>query len=75
MVSRTALAKATIEANGGGQYDIREFPPERKRIDVGDFLIDDQRFRTLSGWRPRIGITRGLRRSIEYYRSRLASYI
>jgi hypothetical protein len=28
---------------------IREFPPERKRIDVGDFLTDDNRFRALSG--------------------------
>jgi UDP-glucose 4-epimerase len=74
-VSLTALAQAMIEANGGGTYDIREFPPERKRIDVGDFLIDDRRFRALSGWRPRIGIAGGLRRSIEYYRSHLASYI
>jgi UDP-glucose 4-epimerase len=74
-VSLTALAKAMIEANGGGKYDIREFPPERKRIDVGDFLIDDQRFRALSGWRPRVGIARGLRSSLEYYRSHLASYI
>ena len=74
-VSLTALAEAMIEANGGGKYDIREFPPERKRIDVGDFLIDDQRFRALSGWRPRVGIAQGLRRSLEYYRSHLASYI
>ena len=74
-VSLAALAEAMIEANGGGRYEIREFPPERKRIDVGDFLIDDRRFRNLSGWHPRVGIAEGLRRSLEYYRSRLASYI
>jgi UDP-glucose 4-epimerase len=74
-VSLTHLAEAIIKANGGGRYEIREFPPERKRIDVGDFLIDDDRFRSLSGWRPRIGIAEGLCRSLEYYRSRLASYI
>jgi len=74
-VSLTALAEAMIEANGGGKYDIRECPRERKRIDVGDFLIDDQRFRDLSGWRPRVGIARGLRRCLEYYRNHLASYI
>jgi len=74
-VSLTALAHAMIEANGGGRYEIREFPPERKRIDVGDFLIDDDRFRTLTGWHPQVGIAEGLRRSLEYYRSRLASYI
>jgi UDP-glucose 4-epimerase len=74
-VSLAALAETMIEANGGGRYEIREFPPERKRIDVGDFLIDDQRFRVLSGWHPRVGIAQGLRRSLEYYRSHLASYI
>ena len=74
-VSLAALAEAVIEANGGGEYEIREFPPERKRIDVGDFLIDDRSLRTLSGWRPRVGIAEGLRRSLEYYRAHLASYI
>jgi len=43
--SLAALAEAIIEANGGGKYEIREFPPERKRIDIGDFLTDDSRFR------------------------------
>jgi nucleoside-diphosphate-sugar epimerase len=74
-ISLADLARAMIEANGGGKYEIREFPPERKRIDVGDFLIDDHRFRALSGWRPRVGIAEGLRCSLEYYRSHLSSYI
>jgi len=74
-VSLIALAEAIIEANGGGGYDIREFPPERKRIDVGDFLTNDQRFRTLSGWRPRYCLADGLRRSLDYYREHLRSYL
>ena len=73
--SLAALAEAIIEANGGGKYEIREFPPERKRIDIGDFLTDDRRFRGLCGWSPRIGLADGLRRSLEYYRSHLASYL
>ena len=36
-VSLAALAEALIQANDGGKYEVREFPPERKRIDVGDF--------------------------------------
>ena len=74
-ISLADLARAMIDANGGGNFEIREFPPERKRIDVGDFLIDDHRFRALSGWRPRVGIAEGLRRSLAYYRSHLSSYI
>jgi UDP-glucose 4-epimerase len=74
-VTLAALAEALIEANGGGEYTIREFPPERKRIDVGDFLIDDSRFRVLAGWRPRFSLIDGLHRSLDYYRTRLASYL
>jgi UDP-glucose 4-epimerase len=74
-VSLAALAEAIIDANGGGKYDVREFPPERKRIDIGDFLTDDSRFRALSGWRPRCRLAEGLRRSLDYYRAHLASYL
>jgi UDP-glucose 4-epimerase len=73
--SLMALAEAIIETNGGGKYEIREFPPERKRIDVGDFLTDDRLFRDLSGWRPRFSVAEGLRRSLDYYRSHLANYL
>jgi len=74
-VSLAALAEALIAANDGGEYVIREFPAERRRIDVGDFLIDDSRFRSLSVWQPRVGIAEGLPRSLVYYRSRVASYL
>lgn len=74
-VSLAALAQALIEANGGGEYVVREFPAERKRIDIGDFLLDDSRFRALSGWQPRVGLAQGLHQSLAYYRSRLADYL
>jgi UDP-glucose 4-epimerase len=69
------LAEAIIAANGGGKYEIREFPAERKRIDIGDFVTDDRRFRALSGWRPRVSLTDGLRRSLDYYHRFLACYL
>jgi UDP-glucose 4-epimerase len=74
-VSLLSLAEALVAANGGGKYDVREFPPERKRIDIGDFLTDDRRFRELSGWRPRVGLVEGLRRSLQYYSDHLAGYL
>ena len=75
VVTLAALAEAMITANGSGEYQIREFPPERKRIDVGDFLIDDSRFRLLSGWRPCFDLVEGLRRSLKYYRTHLKAYL
>jgi UDP-glucose 4-epimerase len=74
-VSLADLAKRLITANGSGQFDIREFPPERKRIDIGDFVIDDRRFRAICDWRPQVGLDDGLRRSLDYYRRHLQSYL
>ena len=70
-----ALAEALVRANGGGRFERREFPEERKRIDIGDFVTDDRRFRELTGWAPQIGLDDGLRRSLDYYRRHLASYV
>jgi nucleoside-diphosphate-sugar epimerase len=70
-----ALAEALIRANGGGSFERREFPEERKRIDIGDFVTDDRRFRQLTGWAPKIGLDEGLARSLDYYRGRLALYL
>ena len=69
------LAEAIVVAHGGGKYEIQEFPAEGKRIDIGDFITDDRRFRTISGWRPRVRLADGLRRSLDYYRRHLARYL
>ena len=70
-----ALAETLIRANGGGHFESREFPAERKRIDIGDFVTDDRRFRELTGWAPSVGLEDGLARSLAYYRQHLTSYL
>lgn len=73
IVSLRALADTLIEANGGGRYEIRAFPEDRKRIDIGDYYADFSRFAAL-GWAPKIRLTEGLRRTLDYYRANLAEY-
>jgi UDP-glucose 4-epimerase len=70
-----ALAETLIGVNGSGEFARREFPEERKQIDIGDFVTDDGRFRELTGWAPKIGLDDGLGRSLDYYRRHLASYV
>jgi nucleoside-diphosphate-sugar epimerase len=70
-----ALAEALVRANGGGRFERREFPEERKKIDIGDFVTDDRRFRELTGWAPKIGLDEGLKRSLDYYRTHQESYV
>jgi nucleoside-diphosphate-sugar epimerase len=73
--SLTEIAAAMIAANGGGRYESKEFPPERKRIDIGDFVTDDRQFRALADWAPRVALAEGLKRSLDYYRQYLDAYL
>jgi UDP-glucose 4-epimerase len=73
--SLSEIAALLIVANDGGSYDVREFPEERKRIDIGDFVTDDRQFRALAGWAPRTTLAEGLALSLDYYRRHLAAYL
>jgi UDP-glucose 4-epimerase len=75
-VSLDTLAEALLAANGGkGRFERKEFPADRKRIDIGDYEADDRAFRAATGWAPRVDLIEGLRRSIAYYRANLPSYL
>jgi UDP-glucose 4-epimerase len=73
--SLTEIAAAMIAANGGGRYEAKEFPAERKRIDIGDFVTDDRQFRELADWAPRTALRDGLAHSLDYYRQNLPAYL
>jgi len=74
-LSLEELAKTVIAANGGGRYERKDFPEERKRIDIGDYWADDTLFRHTVGWRPRVVIHQGVKNSLEFFRTRLAKYV
>ena len=74
-ISLKDLAALLIQAAGKGRYEERQFPAERKRIDIGDYYADDGFFRRTAGWAPAVPIEDGLKRSLEFYRTNLARYL
>lgn len=74
VVSLKALADMLAEETGA-PYEIRDFPDDRKRIDIGDYYADDAKFRGLTGWAPQIPLQEGLRRTLDYYRQHLGHYV
>jgi UDP-glucose 4-epimerase len=74
-VSLLDLTKLMIEIAGGGSYRLIPFPPERKRIDIGDFHADTTKIRQTLGWSPTIGLRDGLTRTIEYYQRNREHYL
>jgi UDP-glucose 4-epimerase len=75
VISLLKLAELLVELNGGGEFEVKSFPDDRKRIDVGDYYADDRLIRTVLGWTPRIGLRDGLARTLAYYREHLENYV
>ena len=74
-LSLLEIARLLVAANGGGRFEVKEFPAERRSIDIGDFEADDRLFRRLTGWAPMVAPADGFARTLAYYRSRLADYL
>jgi len=75
VISLKDLAALLIEVNGGGEYSLRSFPPERKRIDIGDYYADFGQIRSTLGWEPHVPLQQGLVETLAFYREHLASYL
>ncbi|HKF02951.1 MAG TPA: NAD-dependent epimerase/dehydratase family protein [Candidatus Sulfotelmatobacter sp.] len=71
----TELAESLVAIAGCGRFEIKEFPPDRKRIDIGDYFANDEQFRQLTGWAPRVTLEEGLARTVSYFRDRLSDYV
>ena len=68
------LAALMVEANGGGRYQVVPFPNDRKAIDIGDYYADYRLIQGRLGWRPRVGLREGLRRTLAFYREERQHY-
>lgn len=74
-VSLADLARLLVEVNGGGEFRVREYPADRKRIDIGDYYADDGRIRADLGWWPAVPLRDALARTLAYYREHLPKYL
>jgi len=59
----------------GAVFEVKDFPAERRRIDIGDYHADDTAFRRLTGWAPQVTLEEGLQRTLAYFRDHLADYV
>jgi len=75
IISLKELAELLIRINGKGEYVVRQFPEDRKRIDIGDYYADFSMIRASLGWEPRVPLDEALRRTLEYYRKHLNRYV
>ena len=69
------LAAMLVAINGSGVFSVREFPRERKKIDIGDYYADDRLIARQLGWKPQTDLRTALARTLEFYRRELRYYL
>jgi UDP-glucose 4-epimerase len=74
-ISLLDLVKLMLEIAGHGSYTLVPFPPERKKIDIGDFQADASKIQRTLGWQPRVALGAGLEATLAYYREHKDHYL
>jgi len=69
------LANALVAANKGGDFVLRDYPEERKKIDIGDYYSEYSLIKKELGWIPKIDIQSGLESTLEFYRRNFDNFI
>lgn len=74
-VSLQRLAEMVCSISGSGSYEVREFPSDRKAIDIGDYYADFSLIERSLGWTPQVSLVEGLSRTLDYYQKSLPNYL
>ena len=66
VISLIDLANQMIQIYGSGSVNIRSYPENRKKIDIGDYYTCYQLVHKATGWRPKRSLASTLSRTIDY---------
>jgi len=69
-ISLRELAEQLVEVAGQGSYRVKQFPADRRKIDIGDYYSDCGLIERELGWKPRTTI-RSPDQDRAYYRKEL----
>src|SRR4051812_4007031 len=75
VIDLAALAKLMVEVNGAGNYEVRDFPADRRAIDIGDYYGDFSKIRQALGWEPKRGLRETIETTLRYFREALPNYL
>ncbi len=75
VISLREMAELLVKVNGSGEFQVRNFPDDRKKIDIGDYYADNKLILSELGWSPKVNLKEGLTRSLNYYRQHLVKYL
>jgi UDP-glucose 4-epimerase len=74
VVSLNHLAEILVSVSKSGRFEKIPFPADRKAIDIGDYYSNFSLIASELGWSPKVSLSAGLAKTIEYYRNHGAHY-
>ncbi|HTY79200.1 MAG TPA: NAD-dependent epimerase/dehydratase family protein [Gemmatimonadales bacterium] len=74
-VTLREVAELLVTLNRRGEYIVRSFPPEYKRIDIGDYYSDCGFIRSALGWTARTSLGDAFACTLDFYREHLERYL
>src|SRR2546426_2495296 len=74
-ISHRDLVTLLIDTAGSGRVRYVNWPPDKKRIDIGSFYSDSTKFQKRVGWTPQVDLREGLSRTLAYFREHLPEYV
>ncbi|MBI4066765.1 GDP-mannose 4,6-dehydratase [Candidatus Gottesmanbacteria bacterium] len=66
-VSLENFVRLVIKIAGKGSYKKVAFPTDRKAIEIGDYIADYSKMTKTFGWKPRVSLEEGIKKTIDYY--------
>jgi len=68
------LANVLCALEQGASWEFAPFTPERAAQEPGDFYSDISKINSFTGWRPKISLKEGLKRTLDYYKTHKIYY-
>jgi UDP-glucose 4-epimerase len=68
------FVRLLLKVSGGEKYEIVPFPPDKKRIDIGDYYADYSKIHKTLGWQCKTSLREGLEKTVAYYREHRVHY-
>jgi len=66
-LSLKEFVEKAITIYGKGSYKNMPFPSEQELIEIGDYIADYTKIKSLLGWYPKTSMELGLKKTFDYY--------
>ncbi|MDO9540729.1 MAG: GDP-mannose 4,6-dehydratase [Kiritimatiellia bacterium] len=68
------MVETVVQVVGSGRVETVPWPDDYINVETGDYIADIGKITRTTGWYPRVNLTEGVARTVEYYRKHGARY-